>query len=268
MMRRATAIGITLALCGLLQACATDPNTVAGRIGTLLPADVILLGEQHDAAAHQQLQRDVVLELTRRGRLAALVMEMAEQGNSTAGLAPDASEAQVRLALRWDDTGWPWSAYGPVVLAAVQAGVPVLGANLQRSAMRAAMARDTLDAHLPPAALEVQRENIRAGHCRLLPESQIASMTRIQIARDAAMAETITSAVQTGRTVLLVAGGGHVARSLGVPTHLPATLRSVVVLAVAGRPDAMRSSDADVVWETPPVPPKDYCAGLEQKLKS
>ena len=92
----------------LLQACATPLPDVALRIAALLPADVILLGEQHDAPDHQYLERAVVLELARRGRLAALAIEMAEQGHSTAGLPRGASEAAVQAALRWNDAGWPW----------------------------------------------------------------------------------------------------------------------------------------------------------------
>lgn len=267
-MPRLPARYLMLAVCGLLQACATTPSgDMSARIDALLPADAILLGEQHDAAAHQQFERDTVLDLARRGRLAAMAIEMAEQGNSTTGLQRSANEAEVRHALRWNDAGWPWAAYGPVVMAAVRAGVPVLGANLPRGAMRDAMAHEALDTHLPATALEQQRERIRNGHCNLLPASQIAPMTRIQIARDAAMARTVTGALRPGKTVLLVAGGGHVARGLGVPTHLPPGVRGVAVQMAPGQPDGPARADADVVWETPALPAKDHCASLEQQFR-
>ena len=266
-MKRGAIAACLMALACLLPACATPPIDVAQRVTALLPADAILLGEQHDAPDHHALERAVVVELARRQQLAALVMEMAEQGRSTVGLARNTPEDDVQSALHWDEAGWPWKDYGPVVMAAVQNGVPVLGANLPRAAMRAAMANATLDAHLGPDSLEQQRDNIRTGHCMMLPESQIAPMTRIQIARDAAMADTVASARQPGKTVLLVAGGGHVLRGLGVPSHLPATLRLKVVLASAGPPDATKVSGADAVWETPPVPAVDHCAKLEQQIK-
>ena len=266
-MARRTVGVCLLALAGLLQACATSHADFADRIDPLLPADVILLGEQHDAADHQRLQRATVLELARRQQLAALLIEMAEQGRSTLGLPRDAPEAQVQRALQWRDAGWPWADYGPVVMAAVRAGVPVLGANLAREAMRAAMANPALDTLLSPGDFAQQRDSIRSGHCMLLPEGQITPMTRIQIARDVAMASAITGAVQPGKTVLLVAGGGHVVRSRGVPAHMPTTLRTLVVLAVAGKADAADRAHADVVWETAALPPKDYCAALEKQLK-
>src|SRR4051812_6030333 len=85
----------------------------------------LLLGEQHDAPEHQQLHRQVVEQLADRQLLAALVLEMAEGGRSTRGLAAEAGEAQVRAALGWNSEAWPWELYGPAVMAAVQAGVPV-----------------------------------------------------------------------------------------------------------------------------------------------
>ena len=265
LIRRTGIFGLVLACC-LLQACSTPPAIpMAQRLDALLPADVILFGEQHDAPEHQALERALVAALAQRGQLALLAMEMAEQGQSTAALARNASEAEVQAALRWDDASWPWKDYGPVVMAAVQSGIPVVGTNLPRSALRAAMANEALDARLSPARLDQQRDNIRSGHCMLLPESQIAPMTRIQIARDAAMAETLMGAAQAGKTALLVAGAGHVLRGLGVPAHLPTTLRLKVVLAVAGRSEPGLVSGADVVWETAPLAPVDHCTDLRQR---
>ena len=56
--------------------------------------------------------------------------------------------------------------------------------------------------------------------------SQIRPMTRVQIARDLAMADTVAAVRQPGR-VLLVAGTGHVARGLGVPVHLAVVSQDV-----------------------------------------
>ena len=200
-------------------ACAAPPPL------PLPVADALLSGEQHDAPAHQQRHRELIEQLAAQGRLAAVALEMAEQGASTAGLPPAAPEAAVRDALRWDDRAWPWTAYGPSVMAAVQAGVPVLGANLPRGEMRSAMADAALDQRLDPPALAAQREAIRQGHCGLLPEAQIAPMARVQIARDQAMARTVAGARRPGQTVVLLAGAGHVDPQLGVPRHLPAGLQ-------------------------------------------
>ncbi|WP_372659175.1 ChaN family lipoprotein [Hydrogenophaga sp.] len=265
----------------LMSACASSAsiraapsNPLEARLAPLLPTPLLLLGEQHDAAEHQVLQREVVQLLAAQGRLAALVMEMAEQGRSSQGLTQQASEAQVREALAWSDS-WPWSSYGPVVMSAVRAGVPVLGGNLPRPAMRAAMADAELDQLLPPAALAQQRQDIRDGHCGLLPEAQIAPMTRIQLARDQAMAQTLVQALrdhaQAGQTVLLVAGNGHVRRDLGVPRHLPVEWPHQVLMALAagsgGQADGEQALRADAVWAPPARPPRDYCAEFAAPAK-
>lgn len=267
--RIALAAAAALATGCVTTAPATLPATPPAapwpdRLQALLPADVLLLGEQHDAPEHQRLQREAVQWLAARGLLAAVVLEMAESGHSTRGLPRDATEAQAQAALQWNDAAWPWKAYGPVVMAAVAAGVPVLGGNLPRSALRATLAQEAWDQHLPAPALQRQYQALRDGHCGLLPEAQIAPMARVQIARDARMARTAQEALQPGQTVLLIAGAGHVLRSLGVPTHWPERLRSKVLLAQAGIAQAAIKTEANAVVETPPLPPGDPCEALRQ----
>jgi len=245
---------------------APDPADVWRQLRPLLPADILLMGEQHDAPTHQQLQRTVVQALAERGVLAAVALEMAERGTSTAGLPPDAGEQPVREALKWRDNSWPWANYGPVVMAAVRAGVPVLGANLPMAEMRGAMQSVALDGHLTLESWQKQQQDMRDGHCGLLPERQIVPMARVQLARDAAMGRTVLDARQRGKTVLLIAGNGHVDRQLGVPTHLGSDV-GVSVLVLAPVPAAGPATDgrraADAVWMTPTLPPKDYCAELK-----
>jgi uncharacterized iron-regulated protein len=210
--------------------------------------EALLLGEQHDAPDHRKVQREWVERLAARDRLAALALEMADQGVSTAALPPTADEAQVREALRWSEQSWPWEVYAPVVMSAVRAGVPVLGANLPRDMLREAMEDPQLDVLLPEPALRAQQRAVREGHCGLLPERQIGPMTRIQIARDRSMAQTLAGASRPGKTVVLVAGAGHVDPEVGVPRHLPPGMRVRQVV----------------------LPPhetgKDYCAELKQKM--
>lgn len=258
-----------LAGCAALPSTAAVPaGNTAARLAELPPAPVLLLGEQHDAAEHQRLQQEVVTALAARGQLAALAMEMASAGRSTAGLPASATQAEVRAALQWDEAGWPWAAYGPVVMAAVQAGVPVLGANLPADRLRASMADAQLDQRLPGPALKAQQQLIRQGHCDLLPPSQITPMTRVQIARDLRMAQTVEAAsrqAKPGQRVLLISGSAHADRQLGVPQHLPADLPVVSLRLRAGESSAGAES-FDAVWATPALAPVDYCAQLKKKL--
>ncbi|MBI2771704.1 MAG: ChaN family lipoprotein [Burkholderiales bacterium] len=234
-----------IALC-TLAACAAPPAVPEAAQST---SAALLIGEQHDAPEHQLFHREAIQALAERGVLAAVALEMAEQGASTAGLAAQASEEQVRQALRWNEQGWPWASYGPAVMAAVGAGVPVIGANLPRDRMRAAMDDSALDALLPGPALKAQQQAIRLGHCGLLPETQIQPMTRVQIARDRAMAQTLVAARVPGKTVVLLAGAGHVDPQLGVPQHLPAGFENKSEALPAGA-----------------QPQKDYCEDMRRGM--
>lgn len=260
-LKRLGAVAAVLALAGCAALTGTrypDP----AQINQLLPADAILLGEQHDAPDHQRIHRFVVETLAERHTLAALALEMAAQGQSTEQLGPAASEDAVRAALQWGTGAWSWEVYGPIVMAAVRAGVPVLGANLPAARLRETMADAGFELLLPGQAIKTQQQNIRTGHCNLLPEPQVAPMLRIQIARDIAMAQTVRKAARPGKTVLLLAGSGHVDRTLGVPQHLPEDFKVKTVLIHAQQlPAAAKdSTQFDQFWPARPAPPVDYCA--------
>jgi uncharacterized iron-regulated protein len=235
----------------ILSACAGAPSSPPQpeRPASIAGVDVLLLGEQHDAAGHARTHEQWVTTLAQQGRLAALALEMTEQGLSTATLQPTASEQQVQLALRWNLAGWSWPRYAPAVMAAVRAGVPVVGANLPKDRQRQAMRDTLLDQRLPQAALAAQQQAVREGHCDTVPAEQIPPMTRIQIARDVSMAQTVASLVQPGKTVLLLAGSGHVRPELGVPLHLPAGL-SVRALELPREETG-----------------RDYCAELRKQME-
>jgi uncharacterized iron-regulated protein len=255
--------------CAALSGGADAPDApIAKRVAALLPVDALLLGEQHDAPEHHVIEREAVEALAARGQLAALALEMAEEGRSTAHVAPTATEAQVRAALDWSEKAWSWSDYGPAVMAAVRAGVPVVGANMPRVRMKDAMADVSLDVQLNGEAYTAQQDAVRDGHCGMLPASQILPMTRIQVGRDRAMAQAIVKARKPGQTVLLIAGAGHVVRTLGVPQHLPDDVKVAAVrLMAAPATSEVVPGEYDRTWRTPPLPEKDYCAEFKRQSR-
>lgn len=254
-----------------------EAAAVAQRLEALLPAQVLILGEQHDAESHQALQAAVVRELAGRGQLRALVLEMAARGHDTAALPPDADAAAARQALAWEAEGWPWERYAPVVMAAVRAGVPVHGGNLPRWAMRSAMTDTTLDRTLPPDGWQALQALIHTAHCELLPASQWPGMARIQIARDQAMAHTVRSLLQPDRVVLLLTGRQHARKDIGVPWQLAqidpalptAQVRVIDLRTPSAEPLAPEGTplSPDAVWPTPAAPPQDHCAALRQRFQ-
>ena len=253
-------------LCGPLALLVLGSMFATG--AALAAPRFLIFGEQHDQPDHQRQVAMAVREAAAEGRLAALVLEMAEQGFDTAALPRDADEAAARSALAW--AGWPWDTYSAVVMTAVRAGVPVVGGNLPRPAMRAAMADATLDPLVPAPARESLLLAVRDGHCGLLPASQEPGMLRIQIARDRALAQTLEARLALaapGQQVMLLAGAMHASRDRGVPLHLllggrhaPEEVRVVLFGDLAPELDADERRPAVF------VPQPDPCIGLEEKL--
>lgn len=271
---------------GLAGCVALAPPVIEQPSLALRPANVTLIGEQHDAPEHHALQRQMVADLTAQHRLAALLLEMADAGASTENLPPAATEAQVQAALQWREAAWPWQNYGPSIMEAVRAHVPVMGANLPRAEMRTVMADTRWDEQVPPQVLQHHHTAIQQGHCGLMPEAQIPAMARIQIARDVRMAQTIDKTVTrwghaaariakadahadtaptTTPTVMLLAGSAHVLRSTGIPLHLAARYpqHSIEVIVMqAGSGATLPHTEADKIIVTPALPESDYCALL------
>ncbi|WP_298824718.1 ChaN family lipoprotein [uncultured Piscinibacter sp.] len=241
----------------LLAACVAPPPP-------LPDAEVLIFGEQHDQPDHQRQTARTVTRLAAEGRLAALVIEMAEQGRSTAGLPRDADAAGVRGALAW--SGWTWSVYEEVVMAAVRAGVPVLGGNLPRSRLRDTMGDASREALVDAPVRAKLAAAVREGHCDLLPPAQEPGMVRIQIARDQAMAETVAGAVRPGQRVVLLTGAQHASRDRGVPLHLALRHGAPRVHVVIFGPES-HGLAADELRAARLTPRPDPCEGLAERLR-
>jgi uncharacterized iron-regulated protein len=229
----------------------------------------VLYGEQHDQIDHQRQAAGQVRALANKGRLGAVVIEMAERGRSTAGVPATASAQQARDALAWNDKAWPWAQYGDIVMAAVAAGVPVHGGNLPRAEMPAAMQDATLDAAVSAAVRDKLARAVADGHCGLLPEAQTPVMVRIQIARDRAMANTLRDAAagaRTGQQVLLFGGAQHAARDRGVPRHLLAAGVAASNLRSIAFGDAPQDLEFDARLPAAVTPQPDHCEQFKQQL--
>jgi uncharacterized iron-regulated protein len=235
---------------------------VAQRLHALGRPDVLVLGEQHDAPDHQEQHRAATSALAALGELGAVVLEMADAGRHTQGLPADATHAQVQQALAWRDSAWPWAQYGPAVMAAVAARIPVYGGNLPRQRNPQVMKEPVWDTRVAADVLAHQRQAVSEGHCNLLPATQVGPMTRIQLARDLQLAQTLQTALVPGKTVLLLTGSQHANRRWGVPLHLPSHLRVKTVRLATNGPQPDDATGFDAVWVTPPIPPRDHCAEL------
>jgi len=223
----------------------TDEAALAA---ALAAADVVLLGETHDNVDHHLLQARLVRTVLGSGRRPALAFEMlatSQQPDVDAALArsprdPDA----LAKAVAWKKSGWPdFELYRPIFQAGLDAGVPVIAANLPRKVVREVVSKgagaldETLRARLargeplPERLLESLRAEMRESHCGELPEALLDPLILAQRARDARMAERIESAGRRG--AILITGKGHARTDRGVPAYLGAEAPGRKVIAVA-----------------------------------
>ena len=117
------------------------------------------------------------------------------------------------------------------------------------------------------------QQQVFESHCEMMPFDTLLPMVSVQLAKDASMAYAMTSG-GSGRAIL-IAGGFHVSKDIGVPRHLQKLAleaKSVVVMmleveegmeALQDYADSLKDV-ADYVWFTPRATDKDYCEGLRK----
>lgn len=242
--------------------------TPAQLVRQLAAVPRVLVGEKHDNPDHHALQLWLMRALQAQRTQGSLLLEMLQPEQQA---RVDAVEGQAQLpndlpkALGWQE-GWDWQLYGPIVREALSRHIPLRAANLTLGETRQAYRQPTAlqgaqsNAPMVKAAL---LEQVRAGHCNLLPESQLPAMLAVQQQRDRRIAERLLAAPEPA---LLFTGAYHARKDLGVPLHL-ADLGAegqskVLLLAEVG--EEVEAGMADYVWYTAATPAQDYCAQLRR----
>lgn len=257
----------------------------------------VLLGEKHDNPDHHRLQAWVLRQLIAAGRKPSVAFEMfsVDTGPAIARhLAEHPGDADgIAEAVNWEKSGWPdWAMYRPIVEAGVEAGLPILAANLPREQSRAlsregvstldeALVRDfQLDQSFSAKVRAAMDEEIRAAHCGMANDTMVEAMIQGQRARDATMARSLLAGEQEDGGVLIT-GNGHARTDRGVPAYLrllfpEAGVRSLAFLEVTeGKVLPEEYSDDlfadslpfDFVWFTPRVDDLDPCEKFRESLE-
>jgi uncharacterized iron-regulated protein len=260
-------------------------------------ADLLLLGETHDNPDHHVLQARIVRQVTAAGRRPALAFEMlptTQQETVDAALARAPRDPDVLgAALRWDESGWPdFVMYRPIFAAGLDAGLPIVAANLPRAVVKDlvtkgagaldAPLRERLEREEPlaPEALASLREEMRESHCNELPDAMLEPLVLAQRAKDARMSRRMVEAGAGGRGAILVTGKGHARTDRGVPSYLAKDAPGQKVFSVGffeADPDkpepAAYAQDYgtsqppfDALVFTPGAEREDPCAGLREKM--
>ncbi|MGV8924048.1 MAG: ChaN family lipoprotein, partial [Thermomonas sp.] len=197
-------------------------------------AQVLLLGEKHDNGGGHQLRVNELRDRIEAGWRPAIAMEQFDRENQAALDAALRECTDVDCVVARAAPGkssWNWAFYKPVIALAMEYKLPLLAANLSRadagkviqgglaSVLDASVvSRYGLDKPVPAVVLTPQVEEVRSGHCGLLPEEMLEPMALAQVARDVVMAETLRPHIARG--VVLIAGNGHVRRDIAAPYWL------------------------------------------------
>jgi uncharacterized iron-regulated protein len=267
MSTRQTAVGALLA-CSLaalpwpaaIARSAPMPATQAAAQPATTPGapTVLLLGEVHDNPDGHRARLALLRARIDAGWRPAIAMEQFDRERQ-----PDLDRAQqackdaacVIAMAAPAKAGWNWDFYAPVIDLALQEHLPLLAANLSR-ADAGRIVSGGYDKPIPAEILQPQVEEVRSGHCGMMPDDMLAPMATAQSARDIAMADILAAHAAQG--VVLLAGNGHVRRDIGVPYWLHA--RGIATEAIGFVEDPAESAHFDRAEVVPAFARPDPCA--------
>ncbi len=269
-----------------------DEATLAAAVAS---ADFVALGEVHDNPDHHLLQARLVRAVTAAGHRPALAFEMltADQQAAIDTALARAPKDPDTLAELWKANRWPdFPYYRPILAAGLEAGLPIVAANLPRAQAREIVAKgkDALDEGLglrlareepiPDAVAAQLRDEMKESHCGELPEAMLDPLVLAQRARDARMSERMVTA-GAGRGAILITGKGHARVDRGVPALVAKDAPGKKVVAIAFEEVSANATQPagyeedwgkgplpfDFVVFTPRTKREDPCAGLRKRME-
>ena len=228
-------------------------------LSVLSRAPTVIVGEEHTNVAHHDIELWLLKNLQKQRPQGSVLLEMLASDQQVAvnqvkqalHAGTSIREERIQTALKWQP-GWPWALYGEVVMTALAGDYPLLAANISR--------KDVSELYRAPVFPEGERTTdksvqdaltavISLMHNGELSPEQLRSMLSIQQNRDRFMAQQLINAP---RPALLIAGGYHAAKGVGVPVHL-ADLKAekplVLMLSTTGT--QISESQADYIWFVP-----------------
>lgn len=274
-------------LVGRIWSSASDQYVVESDLDNAIAgARYLLLGEKHDNPDHHDLQLHVLEKVLSSDSVGRVVFEMLDSDADTSLTSLYEQEFdghdQIKDFLSWDEEGWDWNFYGPLISAAYSKNVPIGAGNISFTEVGRVYGADSsefqyLTGVLDANTMDQLNTDIDESHCGMLPESQFPSMVRVQQVRDYEMAASMMQDSAKEKTVL-IAGNYHVRQDLGVPNYLLAQDKSLEredIVSIAflevqsgeDRPQEYLQKFSDIaaydfIWFTPAISNEDYCASL------
>jgi uncharacterized iron-regulated protein len=266
--------GALLAGCGVIK-----KDSAAGRLTGMQEAanpQVLLLGEVHDNPQGHRLRFEELKKRVDAGWHPVIAMEQFDHEDQP--LLDDAVKGCVDAGcvIRvMNKKGWDWQQYYPVIQLALDRHLPVVAVNLSR-ANASKVVRDgvassfdaktvaeyRLNEPIPADWRKAQENEIRTGHCDMLPSMMVPGMVDAQMARDIWMAKLLRD--QQPRDVVLIAGNGHVRKDIGVPRWLNSFGPKLTVKAIGYVEGGGQKELYDEVRTIPAAKRADPCAKFKK----
>jgi uncharacterized iron-regulated protein len=234
-----------------------EPIRYGQVLADLAQADVIYLGEQHRIARHHEIQERIVADLGKMSLPLAVGLEQMEacrQSDLDRYNRGEIGFDELAAATDWADRWGNYRQYRPILEAARKLKAPVIALNAKAETIRQ-VARSGGVEKLPPelrkelpAEMQLQDPHYEKAlslellvHAAAMP-NLLRPMIEAQMARDEAMAQAVCAFLQSeagkGRKMIVLCGGGHVARGLGTPARvrrrMPAVKDRIVLLSESG----------------------------------
>ncbi|WP_449546736.1 ChaN family lipoprotein [Lelliottia amnigena] len=241
------------------EAASGTVMTPAQLITTLASAPIVIVGEEHTNVRHHQIEQWLLQNLNQSRVQGSVLMEMidSDQQVSVSRLKAESlagatiSPTRAAEAMRWK-SGWPWDLYRDVVMTALKGPYPLLAANITRSQVTELYNNPVFpdgDLSSRPQVRESLSAIIYLMHDGQISDEQVNAMVAIQQHRDRFMAEQIR---QAPRPALLIAGGYHASKDIGVPLHLAdLKVENPIVVMLTTEGTTLTAKQADYVWSVP-----------------
>ncbi|HHQ49135.1 MAG TPA: PDZ domain-containing protein [Acidobacteria bacterium] len=250
------------ATAGQFYDCAAGKGVdLQGAVERLAGARVVLIGEDHTNMDEKRVQAELLKALAGRMAHPVLGMEFFQRGDDAVLARWTSGELtgdDFLLTSGWYDRGgYNWVYYAPIMDAARELGMPVVGLNVDRSIPRT-VNRKGLEGLSPEQKAEVgevrtdnspQHRFLIARYfgdtVALLPPAWFDRMYAAQCLWDVVMARSVLAKLPPDGTMIVLVGSGHVAYGLGIARRIHEEL------ARKGQPDISVATLVPVIAPAP-----------------
>ncbi len=257
--------------------CKNICTTLQNALQELESANVVYLGETHDNPEDHKIQLQIIQELQQRNRKIAIAMEMFQQPYQNIlnrYLAGKLSEQELVEQSNYNQWGYPWEYYAPILRFAQEKQLPVIALNIPIEITRR-VTRSGLESLSPqqrkliPPFCEIRTDNapyrqLLANTFKLHQHSGHGNSANFekfflaQVLWDETMAASVTKFLKANPNYLVVvlAGQGHIIYGYGIPSRVARRLqnkrlvqRSVLLNPVKDKSVDSKNAIADFVWQ-------------------